>query len=420
MTACARVSKCPPGANVRGALKRELPAILKVKDLDVGEFVPSGRLGEIIATFQATVFPTENLVEEVCCLEGASVVKVVFPEGKGVIINGKTFAMRVGERWEINAKVEKTSKIFYFAGHPLSKYQPAVLVGSEEEKALRLAKIERGKRKERAIRQKMFSAIVDAPGFVGREKGQLKNWYILVKGKDPEKLCFDGIIAKGFTIGSVVAFDGRIEKAGVAILEEPNGNRIVLEEVAVTGIITGYNYSFKPMSKSQVREISKTLEYMRLWEKKDFLIRTLSEKDAQQLLVQTEYYSPEGKAIASSYRYGHGEMPKYPKYAIDKDFSKWQRLGDKSGWFELQLGKPENCVGILLYRPGGDVIRSGNIRLNNGKRISFSTMAGKDSLWIPFSQKESIANIRVDIIEADDETGFAEILFVSRFKRKNG
>ena len=55
--------------------------------------------------------------------------------------------------------------------------------------------------------------------------------------------------------------------------------------------------------------------------------------------------------------------------------------------------------------------KSVNIKINKGESISFSTTAEKGSLLIPFKNKESIKNIRINIIQSDKNTVFAEIIF---------
>ncbi|MBU0478314.1 hypothetical protein KKC91_07075 [bacterium] len=444
---CGVIKKRPSNDLIQGALKYKLPPALKIVDLKAEEWSSSGKLGEIITIFSAQVIPREDLVEQIDYIEGTSIVKVVFPKTKSVPINGKAFAKQVGDQWEVQVEISEKHKVLYFVEEPISKYQPAILAGSKEaeklksdqsDKILRIAckkldaeikldekrkkikqeQLDKEKQEDIVLRKKMFSAIVNASGLVGGTEKKIRDWYIFVENKDPKKLLFTGTIIKELIIGGSIPFSGRIEKGGIAVLKtvaDDETKNIILDQVDVTGRVTGIYFAFMPISENKVKEIKATLEYMKAWAERDFVIKTISKEEAIQLLAQTEYYTPKGEATASSCHYGSSG---YPKRAINNDFSTWQCLDDKTGWLNIRLKSSQKCMGILLYRPDGSVIKSANIKINNGKRISFSTTAEKGSLLIPFKKEEFIKNIRVNIIQSDRHTGFAEIVFISRLKEK--
>ncbi|MDO9465194.1 MAG: hypothetical protein Q7J67_07860 [bacterium] len=442
---CGVIKKRPSNDLIRGALKYKLPPALKIVDLKADEWSSSGKLGEIITIFSAQVIPKEDLVEQVDYIEGTSIVKIVFPKTKSVPISGKAFAKQFGDQWEVQVEISEKHKVLYFVEEPISKYQPAILAGSKEAEKLKLAEINKNllieskkldaekkleEKKEQirqqqleeegqrdlVLRSKMFSAIINAPGLVGGPEKKIRDWYIFIENKDPKKLLFTGTIIKELIIGGSVPFSGRIEKGGIAVLEtvaDDETKNIILNQVDVTGRVTGRYFAFMPISENKAKEVKGTLEYMKAWGERDFIIKTLSKEDAILLLDQTEYYTPKGTATNSSYQ-DHSMM-------LDNDFSTWQRLGDKTGWLNVYFKTPQKCMGILLYRPGSKtIIKSANIKINNGKRISFSTTAEKGSLLIPFTKEESIKNIRINIIQSDKITGFAEIVFISRLKDNKG
>ena len=439
---CGVIKKRPSNDLIRGALKYKLPPALKIVDLEADEWSSSGKLGEIITIFSAQVIPREDLVEQIDYIEGTSIVKIVFPKTKSVPISGKAFAKQVGDQWEVQVEISEKHKVLYFVEEPISKYQPAILAGSKEaeklksdqsDKILRIAckkldaeikldekrkkikqeQLDKEKQEDIALRKKMFSAIVNVPGLVGGTEKKIRDWYIFVENKDPKKLLFTGTIIKKLIIGGSVPFSGRIEKGGIAVFEtaaDDETENITLNQADVSGRVAGRYFAFMPISGNKAKEVKATLEYMKAWGKRDFIIKTLSKEDAILLLDQTEYYTPKGKATATSY--GAFE-------AIDNNFSTWQSLHAKTGWLNVYFKTPQKCMGILLYRPDSKrIIESANIKINNGKRISFSTTVEKGSLLIPFKNEESIKNIRINIIQSDKSTGFAEMVFISRLKEK--
>ena len=440
ITSCGVIKKRPSKDLIRGALKYKLPPALKIVDLKAEEWSSSGKLGEIITIFSAQVIPREDLVEQVDYIEGTSIVKIVFPKTKNVPINGKAFAKQVGDQWEVQVEISEKHKILYFVKEPISKYQPAILAGSKEaeklksdqsDKILRIAckkldaeikldekrkkikqeQLDKEKQKDIALRKKMFSAIVNAPGLVGGTEKKIRNWYIFVENKDPKKLLFSGTIIKELIIGGSVPFLGRIEKDGVAVLEtvaDDETENIVLNQVDVTGRVAGRYFAFMPISENKVKEIKTALEYMKTWTERDLNIQKLNKEQAYKLLSQVVYYTPKGKATSS----GADDSE-----AIDGNFNTHQCLYRSAGWFNLVLVEPQRCVGILLYVSSENVIKAGNIQINGGKKIPISTVAN-ESIVIRFDKEEAIINLKLNKIDGNALGGFAEIVFISRLKEK--